>query len=369
MHPRTFVESRILVVDDEEHNRQLVERIFSRHYEIVCASDGKEALEKLAQESFDVVLLDIMMPNMGGLECLERIRKRFNNTELPVILISALAERKGVAHGIAMGANDYIIKPLDVDDVTARVHTQIKLKTITDERRRMIDYLQSMLERQERMMRVASHDLKNPINNLKLLNRLLRKSFEGDEDMMKLIVMAEQSITSMTNIVTGFLDVSHQDVDKMKVDLRPVNASQIINEVINQYQVSAFDKDIRIFAKDIHGTVIADSHRFAQVVSNLVSNAIKYSPMHSDVVLETLQQDRTWQLTIYDQGEGVPESERERLFQPFSHISTKPTNGEPSTGLGLWIVREMIRLQNGEVGAHFPEEGGSQFWIQLPSAN
>lgn len=217
-------------------------------------------------------------------------------------------------------------------------------------------------------MQVASHDLRNPLNNLRMLTETMKRAFSEDPAMLHLLQTMEASISSMSDIIEAFLDVRLSEATgSVRVNLQPTDTSHVINRVIDQYAMAALNKDIRIHAEGVGGIVLADSKRLTQVIGNLVSNAIKYSPYHSDVWIETLVQDGIWQLTVTDSGPGVPEHEREQLFQPFSKINNKPTGGEASTGLGLWIVREMVHAQNGEVGVYFPPEGGSQFWVQLPA--
>lgn len=368
MHAHPPQPTRLLIVDDERPNLELMARVFYQHA-VETASNGKDALEKLRTRPFDVVLLDIMMPGMSGLEVLETIRKTDGIAELPVILVSALSERKGVAHGLRMGANDYIVKPIDVEDVQARVQTQIRLKQYVDERKQIILHLQAMNERLERLMQVASHDLKNPMNNLNLLMSALRRAPQMDAKTLQLLDMAEHSLKTMLNVVQEFLDADTREDEVLSVNLTPTDARQVIRGVLQQYQLACEAKNIRINADDVRGVVMADAHRLAQVVSNLISNAIKYSPLNAQVRLSTLEQDGIWQLTVEDEGPGIPEAERDNLFQPFARLSNVPTAGESSTGLGLWIVREMMLLQGGEVGVYCPQEGGSHFWIQLPAAN
>lgn len=367
MHPTSHTQARILVVDDQRDTQEMLRRIL-RQYEVHTANNGRAALAKLEQERYDLVMLDIMMPEMGGIETLQHIRQHYSDIELPVMLVSALSERRSIANGRQMGANDYIVKPFDVEDVLARVNTQLRLKRFADERQQMVVGFQQMVEWQERLMQVASHDLRNPLNNLRMLINLMHKSFSEDPATVRMLQMMETSIQTMNNIIDEFLDVRIADtVGNMRVELTETNTFNLITQIVNQYAVAAFNKDIRLHANNIGGIVLADPNRLGQVIANLVSNAIKYSPRHGDVWIETLVQDGIWQLTVTDSGPGVPESERHLLFQPFSKISNKPTAGEASTGLGLWIVREMVHAQNGEVGVHFPPEGGSQFWVQLPA--
>ena len=361
---------RILVVDDEVFNLELLRRIFHRTCEVDIAHDGREALELLVQADYDVVLLDIMMPVLNGLDVLKIIRSTADMSEIPVILISAISDKHDVARGIRLGANDYITKPLDVDLVQARVSTQITLKKLSDERRKMIARLQSANEMKARMMQVASHDLKNPLTNLKMLSAVMKRHAGDDAKMARLLGMSEDSVRAMINVVEDFLSSSAATSTEINVNLQPLDCVPIVQQVLNQYAIAAHNKNIKLQKQSVSGTIIADSKRLAQVTGNLVSNAIKYSPKGATVTITTKTNGNLWRLYVIDQGSGIREEEREFLFQPFSktQISTKPTAGEESTGLGLWIVHEMMKLQEGSVGLDSPEEGGCAFWIELPLA-
>src|SRR5690606_31309970 len=140
----------------------------------------------------------------------------------------------------------------------------------------------------------------------------------------------------------------------------------------SQYSVAAKTKNIKLILGKIVGTILADERRLTQAIGNLLSNAIKYSPKDSDVRIftELDNTNQVWRLNIVDSGTGISESEQKYLFKPFSkaYISTEPTDGEASTGLGLWIVSEMIAIQNGRVGMQNYEDKGACFWLELPLA-
>jgi two-component system sensor histidine kinase/response regulator len=359
---------RLLVVDDEAVNLQLLKRLFESTCSIDTAMNGHEALQFLDQNSYDVVLLDIMMPKMSGLDVLKLIRASADLSELPVILISALNDNEEVARGIRLGANDYITKPVDMDIVQARVSTQIKIKQLRDERAQMIKHLQAANEMKARMMQVASHDLKNPLNNLQMLTQLFHSNLHDHAKIDKLLRMQESSIEAMLHVITDFLDSSISS--QIHVMMQPLDTPTIIRQVLNQYSVAAHNKQISLETDRLEGVVIADNNRLLQVVGNLLSNAIKYSPKGGRVRLGTEIKGKLWRLILRDSGTGVLEEEQEFLFKPFSKhaISTQPTAGEASTGLGLWIVYEMMRLQSGNVGMYNHPEGGACFWIELPGA-
>ena len=360
----------LLIVDDELSNRELLTRIFQRTCDVTTATNGRQALELLVEQAFDVVLLDIMMPQLNGLDVLKIIRNSADMSELPVVLISAMDDKSDVTRGLRLGANDYITKPIDIDTVQARINTQVMLCQLIDERTRLIARLQSANEMKARMMQVASHYLKNPLNNLRILFNVIRRRSGSDENIHKLSAMADDSIDAMLQVVEDFLDNGIESSDAVTLDIRPVDSSQVLRRVLNQYAVAAHHKRIRLEASDKGGMVLADSNRLAQVIGNLVSNAIKYSPPHTTVTVQTQQETPVWRLQVLDEGPGIPADEREYLFQPFSKhkISTEPTAEESSTGLGLWIVHEMLRLQEGRVGLDEAPGGGACFWIELPLA-
>lgn len=359
--------ARLLIVDDEAYNLHLLRRIFPRHYEIVEASSGQEALDRLQEQLFDIVLLDIMMPLMTGLEVLREIRQTASLAELPVILISALVDDDDVVRGIALGANDYITKPINIDIVQVRVQTQLLLKRYHDERCQLMEYLQSANELKSRLMHVAAHDLKNPLSNMSLMLGLQR-STPDIEGMQELITIGEDSVKAMRRIIEDFLDMNLFNDDKVRLTLGPVVLEEALKQVINQYAATARHKAIDLCLLEVPGVVIADERRLMQALSNLVSNAIKYSPPGRAVMFASEYRDGCWRIQVIDQGPGIPVEEQATLFEAFRRGSNKPTGGETSTGLGLWIVREMIRLQHGNVGVYCPAQGGSCFWIELPAA-
>jgi two-component system, sensor histidine kinase and response regulator len=370
VHPNPHIRSRILVVDDEIMNRDLLGRILHHDFDIDCAENGADALAMLRNTEYDVVLLDIMMPVLNGKDTLIKIRASADLAELPVIIVSAVSDISQMVDAIGLGANDYITKPLDVSLVKARVQTQVLLKRMMDERRDAIDALQSANEMKARMMQVASHDLRNPLNNLKMLLSLIKEGVEGDSEMQPLMQIADEGIETMLMIIEDFLSSNAVDNNGITIALTETEGAAQLGQVIEQYSLAARVKNIRLEMDIEEALVAADERRLQQVFGNLLSNAIKYSPKNSRVLVRSMSSDTTWRVEVYDSGAGIPKNERRHLFSPFSKnlISTEPTNGESSTGLGLWIASEMMRLQGGKIGMDSPETGGCCFWLELPLA-
>jgi two-component system, sensor histidine kinase and response regulator len=356
--------ARLLVIDDERTNRAILKRAF-HDCDVIEAANSQEALLRLSDSRIDVVLLDIMMPGMNGLDLLQMIRRTTSFSELPIILISALDASEIIANGILAGANDYITKPIDIDVVRARVHTQIKLRRYADERQLIINRLQSANNTKERLMMMASHDLKNPLQNLRLTQSMIRTAYQKERDIRPYIETAEASIKNMQTIIQELLDMNI--ITGQRVRLAPVNIDTAFNQVIRQYTAIAEQKGIMLQMIPSKAQVEADEYRLVQILNNMVSNAIKYSPPNTVTTLYAELRGEHYWISVRDQGPGIPAHELDALFEPFQRGSNHPTAGETSSGLGLWIVREMADQQKGEVGVECPSDGGSIFWVRLPA--
>lgn len=358
----------LLTVDDEPSNLFLLERILQKDHRVISAASGKEALDILAQTSVDLVLLDVMMPNMTGLAALQHIRNNPQTANTPVVLISALSDTEDISRGLEMGANDYIAKPIDIDVTLARVKTQVMLKRHQDEREHLIAELKAAQELKDRFLQIASHDLKGPLMNMRMVVSLIRASAQSIPDGEVILDMADGSLDLMHSLIKDFLDSAAMQNGALKLQLDTVPLESFISNVVAEHEPNAARKQIGLEIHNVAGAVRADAKRFHQVVGNLVSNAIKYSPSQTTVRLWTECDENTVSIYIADQGPGIPAAEQGKLFTQFGKLSPRPTGNESSTGLGLWIVKQLVNAQDGEVGLISPPEGGSTFWVRMPVA-
>jgi two-component system, sensor histidine kinase and response regulator len=363
--------ARLLIVDDNEINRLLLERIFAREgHHVTVAADGHEALEQLKRDAFDLVILDIMMPVMDGLTALERIRSKRDTASLPVILVSAMSDTSDIVRGLELGANDYITKPVDMAVALARVRTQLALKFLIDEREEAIHRLEASQTMREQFFRIASHDLKQPLTSLKTANILLRELVDAQNERAQSVLdTMKLTINTMTEVVTDFLDTAAVQSGALDMNIQPLRAHELVQTVLVQHHPAAYEKGIHIQVSDIHGTLLGDRARLVQVLGNIVSNAIKYSPSGETIHVWAVQERDTFRIFVADNGTGIPPNEQIKLFQPFGKLSNQPTAGESSHGLGLWIASHLVHLQNGDIGVESPPGGGSTFWISLPLAD
>lgn len=357
---------RILVVDDDYSTRALLTQVFSGTCEVLTAANGTDALQVLAGQSIDLVLLDIMMPGMSGLEALDAIRRDETLVELPVILISARSTQKDVVDGLQRGANDYISKPVDLAVARARVNTQLKLKRLSDAYQGTILELQSSQQLQANFVQIVSHDLKGPLTNLRMAHHLLREILRGNESAIGVLESAELSVVEMNTLIRTFLDVAVAQNGQLEIRPDCLNVTDHLRRVVDQHALPAQRKQIDVVLEDGEYAIVADGRLFGQIIANLISNAIKYSPQGSLVRVWAEPQGERVRICVADQGPGIPEADRGRLFRMFGRLSALPTGGESSTGLGLWIVKTLTEAQGGVAGVDSPPGGGSIFFVELP---
>jgi DNA-binding response OmpR family regulator len=229
----------MLVVDDEQGNRMLLKRLFEREFQVICAENGADALDLLVQAPFDLVLLDVMMPTMTGLELLQRMRSRPALAEIPVILVTALAENRFIIEGLQMGANDYVTKPFETDVLRARVQTQLTMKRLLDERKEHILQLEAAQSFKDRSFQMASHDLKGPLGNLKMAHSLIRASLPDEPRVKEVMEMAELTVRNMRSVIDQFLDLAAMQNGNIEIRLREVKVDEAIRDLVSQYALTA----------------------------------------------------------------------------------------------------------------------------------
>lgn len=351
---------KLLVVDDNEANRDMLSRRLKRiGHTVEVAVDGKQALEMLEKQTFDLILLDIMMPEISGIEVLKILRQKHSVAELPIIMVTAKDQSEDIVESLSLGANDYVTKPIDFPVANARVQTQLSLKRLA--------------ELKDEFLRIASHDLKNPLTGIigysGILKSMIAPIDQIPQDLKNSIGRIDHLAQMMRRIITDFLDFQAMEDGQMKIDQNPFDINDIARmAIINNFDY-AKSKQIE-FTEEIATVPIqvnADQYRIQQVIENFTSNAIKFSDKGSRVTIRTrIEQDQVI-VEVSDTGPGLTEDDMKKLFIKYARLSNKPTGGEKSSGLGLAICKKVIELQQGEIGArnNSPNKG-STFWFQLP---
>lgn len=364
--PKPNPSALVLVVDDELRNIQVVGSLLLRHgHEVIAAGSGQEALVKLESARPDLILLDVMMPGMTGFELCRILRANPEIADIPVIFLSAAADKSFVVEALDAGAVDYITKPFHGAELISRVELHVS-------RRRTHLQLAKVIREKNRLLEIVAHDLKNPLSGIQFAVTMLAENPSLPEEVRsQLVAGIGESTQRAFEIVSGLLETKSIEEAKAVVVRKPLSLKEHVDRAIANFAQHCHRKSIRIDTRLDQGdlTISGDDRLLMCCIENLVSNAIKFSPSGSKVKIHLQRVGETGVFRIEDEGPGILDEEIPLLFGKFTRLSARPTNGEASTGLGLHIVHELVTAMDGSVTYSPSSEGGSVFQMSLPLAD
>jgi signal transduction histidine kinase len=373
--PLDLRQRKILVVDDDRLNIRILAGILrGEGYTLSEADSGEKALDAYAKFSPDLVLLDVMMPGIDGFETCRRLNKLYGEKCAPVIFITAKSESDDVVEGLGAGGVDYLPKPFKAKEVIARIRSHLQNRMLSEQRIQLVDQLSKANSAKNRFLGMAAHDLRNPLASIRGLAEFLRDGAVGPltADQLDLINTIHSASQSMLELVNELLDVATIEAGELKIHRVPHNLADLVAKSVAMTNIEAAKKQtvVTFDTRGVTPILPLDPAKIRQVVDNLLSNAVKYSPPGSSITA-TIQSDPaagTYGFAVQDQGPGIPDGERDKLFKDFSRLSVLPTGGEKSTGLGLAICRKIVEAHGGTISAENLPVRGCEFRVFL-SAN
>lgn len=363
---------KILLVDDRPENLYSLESMLSEDDRIILkANSGEEALKIAFSEDLSLIMLDVQMPDMDGFEVAHMLKSTKRTKNTPIIFVTAISkEKKYMLQGLSEGAIDYLFKPLDIDVTKAKVETLLKFYTQQKELEQKNIELAKLNEEKNYFLGVASHDLRNPLGNILTLASFIEQESNNNlsaehKNYLEVII---NSGRHMLELLNNLLDVSKIESGSMELQLQQGLITDIIQQSISENKLAADKKEISLeySIADKLPKSSFDAMQIQQVLSNLISNAIKYSHKGTHVEINADLQNDSIVVTVKDQGQGIPIAEQANLFLPFSKTSVKSTNGEKSTGLGLTIAKKVIEAHGGSIWMTSTVGQGSSFCFSLP---
>jgi two-component system sensor histidine kinase/response regulator len=361
--PDEFVAARILVVDDQPANIQLIGSVLGNlGHDIIPAADGATALKRLALRVPDLVLLDVLMPDLDGLEICRQLKANAAWKEIPIIFLSAADDKELIVRALNAGGVDYITKPFNHAELVSRVRTQLALKLTRDR-------FAQIVEDKDELTGILAHDLKNYLGGMNLSAQLLCAQIKrfNDDRLNKLSENILRSSAQSLAFVKEFLANAAAD-HAFVPQPSPVNLADVASVVVRQYQETARSKKLEIQTDlSAEGTmVLADASALDQILDNLLSNALKFSPPGKKVFVSVRPADHRVECIVRDEGPGFTAEDKVKMFRRYGRLSARPTGGEPSTGLGLSIVRKLVDAMNGQLVCESTSGSGAAFIIRLP---
>lgn len=362
---------KILIVDDVMSNVLLLKVLLTNEkYKIATAGNGTEALAQVKAESPDLILLDVMMPDMDGFEVAQRLSKEPETAEIPIIFLTALNSTGDIVKGFQVGANDFISKPFNKEELLIRVKHQISLI----EAKRIIlaqtEELRKTIMGRDKLYSVIAHDLRSPMGSIKMVLNMLILNLPAEtigEEMYELLTMANQTTEDVFALLDNLLKWTKSQIGKLQVVNQDIDLVEVTEGVIEIFTMVAGLKKIKIKmqAPEELG-VNADIDMIKTVVRNLLSNAIKFSNEDSEVFVKVEAVDGMAVVSVQDHGCGIDEDSQKKLLHTDTHYSTFGTNNEEGSGLGLLLVQDFVRKNGGDLWFTSQKGEGSIFGFNLP---
>ena len=372
------ISPKILIVDDEPINLQILGTFLEKEkFDVSFATSGIRSLELMEQYLPDLILLDVMMPEMDGFEVSKIIRKKWGNESPPIIFLTARAQSEDIIEGFSSGGVDYVTKPFVHQELLIRIKTHLEIRENRKRLEKQKKALENLSSEKTELLSIAAHDIKNPISGISGCSKAILDALQETENESYLENNEKELLQIINHTAQRVMEIVHsvlelQDIDSEKFSLNPSAASvnQLAKEVISLNQYHAQRKKIKVHFHDTEEDLWLrmDLSCMREVLDNLLSNAIKYSMPESEIYFfVNIEANKTGvTFSVKDQGPGLTEKDKTKLFLKFQKLSARPTGGESSTGLGLAICKRIVELHQGKIWAENNKGGGSTFFAFIP---
>ena len=315
------------------------------------------------------ILLDVMMPEMDGLEVCRRLKAAPATAPIPVLLVTALREPDDRLNGIEAGANDFLSKPVDTREVVLRTRNAVYAKQLYDRVQADLKKLQELERLQDNLIHMIVHDMRSPLMGISGNLELLKMTLEGHlaSDDQACLDNALLSARKLIEMVSSLLDVSRLEAGQMPLNPEACDLGQVAHEAVKLLGGLLRKNPVNIEVLSPVIFVSCDKSLILRVISNLVANAAQYSPMDYPINIAIQLGANTVRVSVTDKGPGIPSTHHVKIFKKFGQVETGAERKKYSTGLGLTFCKLVVEAHGGQIGLDSSPGAGSTFWFTLPA--
>ena len=371
------MKNTVLIVDDIEKNIKLLEAILiPEGYNILKALTGEECLKILEKEEADIILLDVMLPGKSGFEVCKEIKNNEKTKFLPVIMVTALTEKEDRIKGIDCGADDFLTKPVDRDEMKARIKSLLRIKTLNGHLEKSYDDLKKLERLKEDLSGMLVHDMNNILTSINLSLDLVFANKSIEPKVLEYLRYAQTGSREIMQMASNIIYISKMEEKALRLKIEKVNVGELISKCAEGLKYLAKIDSIRI-SQDIgcDGRVStkADKSILERVIINLLTNALKYAPQKSIVTIKAgylisaeHKEKSRLEISVSDQGEGIPSEFHEKIFDKYAQLGVKKEEIRCGKGLGLYFCMMAVKAHGGRIWVESEPGKGSIFKFILP---
>ena len=349
----------LLIVDDEPSNFDVIEALLEdENYQLYYAANATGALKSLEKNPVDVILLDVMMPEIDGITLCSYLKENPDYQYIPIIMVTALTGKEDLGRCLEAGADDFISKPLSWIELRSRLHSMLRIK-------QQYDDLQLLLKRREEMAEIIVHDLQNPVTSIVFSCEML-KSTELDSKQRNKIEQITVAGKRLEEQIQTLLTMAKLETGRLVLEPVYLRLKPLIEKLIQEFSIISIAKEIKIVSNlEIENDwVCLDYHLFSRIVNNLLSNALKYSPRGKTIEVKLEETPDRVLLKVCDEGKGVSDSLKEKIFQKYeTGVNHTDVN---QTGLGLAFCQMAIEAHGGSIYVEDNQPQGAVFIVEFP---
>lgn len=349
--------SKILIVDDVQLNLDLMKEILSEQgYLIATAINGKSAIAKAKAHKFDLILLDVVLPDIDGFEVCSHLKSNPQTQDIPIIFLTAKKEKDSIIKGFQLGAVDYIPKPFSKEELLARVNLHLTLRKTQGELIRSKEMAEAATKAKAIFLANISHEIRTPMNGIIGMIDILKQT-PLTKEQLEYLEIVEISGENLLAIINDVLDFSKIEAGQITFERIRFNLSDEINEVVKILRYKAVQKNLKFtysIASEVPELLVGDPLRLKQVLINLCNNSIKFTSKGFVYVqvnlIEMNESVIRLHFEVQDTGIGISPENQSKLFKSFSQADISTTRKFGGTGLGLAISKNLVQLMNGNIG-------------------
>ena len=361
---------KILIVDDVVSNVLLLKILLTNEkFQVCTANNGKMCIEMAKKEHPDLILLDVMMPDINGFDTAVVLKKDEETKDIPIIFLTALNTPQDLVHGFQVGANDFLTKPFNKEELVMRVTQQISLVAAKRIIEKQNAELKATLSNRDKMYSVIAHDLRSPMASIRMVLNLVVQSASVETvgpELYMLLDQANRESEEVHDLLDNLLKWTKSQTGRLSVVLQELDLNDIVPGVVEIFDVIAQTKHITLELKktDAPLKVTADNDMLKTVLRNFMSNAVKFSPENSTIQIIMANEGDFARVSVKDQGVGIAADRLGSIFHKGE--TTYGTGGEEGSGLGLQLCQDFARKNGGDCYVESVEGEGSTFSFTVP---